>query len=785
MLKPLFKLDHLIYLGRKSHIFVAKGPAYHFTYGRWRFNKWVQRLSAASLNPDDETLLNALDLARPDLAAVKQAMAGQDLVDLTAHFKARPKPVFSFDEASLPKTLDLIAPPQREATLRAADEICRNTFRFRRIEPVTFDNGIDWTYRPQANVDWTWDLNRHAYFETLGRAYHYSHDERYAQKFRELLLDWLDKNPAGLTQPNWSSVFEVAFRVNTWIWAFYYFRAAAAFDHDTCLGFLKGLLTHGRYLNTYIELHALNNHLLLEAKALAMLGLLFPEFKEAETWQRRGLTLLYEQIEAQVGPDGVHREYSAHYQRVVGGELLELFVLLEQNNAPAPAAMLETFNRMVEFELWLTKPNGLIPLLGDSALEDTYLRFSAVRGGPAFLGRNDLKSVAPAPGEASVWLLGAGRVQAYRDSTPNPVTLNSRAFPEGGYFVMRQGQGPQSPYLVFDCGPFGHTPVPVHGHADALSFELYAFNQTLVVDPGVYSTYLGQDWRNFFRSSRAHNTVVVDDQDQSILIDRWRVYRPAQASLHQWYSSDYFDFVDGAHHGYTRLPEPIRHRRQIFYVKSEYWVVIDVLTGRGSHQFDLYFHLMPGTRPDVDPTSGMVRAGQADKPGLIIAPLTPDGLRIDIMTGATNPIQGWVSFFNGSKEPAPALRYRQERAAPARFGTVLYPYPAGGSTPVTVSPLEGSANDRPLALEQGLTGLQIETQAYIDFLVIDHGFQGGIKDFAGYETDASLVFLRHMKEDNRLAKVIMRGGRQLLYRGQSLLEASGLPRDVVLDYDSS
>jgi len=776
--------EKLTLLGRKTRLFAAKGPAYHLTYGRWRLNNWLQKISTHTFYPDDNTFLNQLDLKKPELTQVKQALVEQDnnsaLTRLTTYFRARKKPAFFFDHKDIQKILPLIDNNQKKATIRTADEICQNTFCFRQVAPVQFQDGIDWTYRPHENTDWTWDLNRHTYFETLGRAYWYTGDERYGQKFRELVLDWLAKNPAHVSQSNWASVFEVACRINTWIWAFYYFRSATAFNHEVCLALLKGLLAHGRYLNANLELHALNNHLLLEAKALALLGTLFPEFQEAKKWQHRGLRILYQQVKAQVCSDGVHSERTTHYHRVIGGELLELLVLLENNDIPIPLQVIQALDRMTEFELWITKPDGQIPLLGDSALEDTHMRFSAVRGGPPFLGRSDLKSVAPPPDEASIWLLGPGRVEKYLDLPTTATALNSRAFPSGGYFVMRQGQSAGSPYLAFDCGPFGHKPVPVHGHADALSFELYAFGQTMVIDPGIYSTHLGQEWRHFFRGTRAHNTVVVDGQDQSILLDSRRVYRPAQATLHQWISSEHFDFADGSHNGYERLADPIAHRRQIFFARPEYWVVVDLLSGRHRHCFDLYFHLMPGTEPCLHPRSGSLHTTNGSGPGLFITPLAATNLQADLITGANNPIQGWVSFLSGEKWPAPTLRYRQEAMAPVQFCTVLYPYPAGGNVPLTVSPLQVGVQDQ-LPADENITSLQIETASHIDYLILDRGSKRARKVFAQYETDAQLFYGRHKKGETFPTKVILRGGKQILFRGQSLLQTEEPIPDLILD----
>lgn len=755
--------------GRKARFFASRGPAYYAAYARWRLGRGLEKIAPHSFVLTDETLLSETDLDLPELADVKAAMAGQDngraLSRLAAHISTGPRPVFSFDRHDRAALGALVDEDGRGATIRAADAVCRNEFAFRGAPPVVFERGIDWKHCPDQNVDWMWDLNRHAYFETLGRAFAYTGDERYVRKFRELLMSWLADNPAGTTQVNWRSVFEVAFRINTWAWAFAYFRGSPVFDRETCLAFLKGLWSHGRYLDAHIERHVPNNHLLLEAKALAMLGLLFPEFKESRAWQRRGLKLLYRELKAQVCPDGVHGERSTHYHRVITGELLELMVLMENLGLPFDPALVATLNRMVEFELWVTKPSGQIPLLSDSALDDTHLRFAAASAGPVFLNRPDLAAVPPHPTESDVWLLGAKRLGASVGRAGASPALDSRAFPEGGYFVMRAGQGSDAAYLVVDGGPFGHKPMPNHGHADALSFELHAWGETLLVDPGVYSTSLGETWRNYFRGTRAHNAVVVDEQDQSVLMDTRRVARPAETTVHQWVSEAGFDFFDGSHDGYVRLSQPVVHRRQIFFVKPEYWIVIDVLTGRGRHCFDVCFQLMPDLDPTLDARTGVLQTANRARTSLAIAPFAAGDFRPALIIGSTDPIQGWVSFYSGRKEPSPTLRYRQERTAPIQFCTVLYPAPAGRAVTPIVSRLDVAVDGVLLSDSDGATGLSIDTGTHVDYFVIDRGPAGARKTFAGYETDARFVHLRHRKSDGLLLRAMRQGGDSLLYRG--------------------
>ncbi len=406
---------------QKAELFAAKGVSYHQTYAHWRIRRLASQWQRQPSLPTSVELAFKLTQELPALEAVRKAatQADQKLVQSTlrAYFGRRDQPNFFFMPTEREEIVSLVSQMDNEGknrTIHIADQICHNSFCFRNTAPVRFAEGaggIDWQHCPNGNIDWRWDLNRHAYFESLGRAYRYTGDERYVAKFSALLLDWLAKNPASVSHPSWSSVFEVAFRINTWLWAFHLFQHAPSLDGETFVALLAGLWTHGHFLNTHLELHAQNNHLLLEAKSLAMLGILFPEFQGAAHWRTRGLTIFCEELREQTCDDGVHGERASLYHCIISGELLELLVLADNNDLALPPEISDILAKMVEFELWITKPNGQISLVGDSALEDVHLRFSGISGGAAFTGRHDLKAIAPPLGESEIWLLGRQRMR--------------------------------------------------------------------------------------------------------------------------------------------------------------------------------------------------------------------------------------------------------------------------------------------------------------------------------------------------------------------------------------
>ena len=67
--------------------------------------------------------------------------------------------------------------------------------------------------------------------------------------------------------------------------------------------------------------------------------------------------------------------------------------------------------------------------------------------------------------------------------------------------------------LLVDCGEVGAL-TGGHGHADTLAIELAIRGKTVLVDSGTYTYHESRELRNYFRSTTAHNTLVIDDKSR-------------------------------------------------------------------------------------------------------------------------------------------------------------------------------------------------------------------------------------------------------------------------------
>jgi hypothetical protein len=243
---------------------------------------------------------------------------------------------------------------------------------------------------------------------------------------------------------------------------------------------------------------------------------------------------------------------------------------------------------------------------------------------------------------------------------------------------MRNGWNRDAHALIFDAGPLGRHLSAGHGHADLLSVQCSAFGEPYLVDAGT-GCYTGDaEVRNFFRGSTAHSTVVVDAMGQARPAAPFSWSDRPGAQLHAWLSTDSFDFADASHDGYTKLPDPVSHRRRVIFVKPDYWILIDDLSGTAAHTVEVRFQFAPmDVRIDE---SGFARATRDGRRGLFVRAVASVPVEARLREGGRSPMEGWISRDYGQLEPAPLLAYTATTRLPLRVVTLLFPSQSIGET---------------------------------------------------------------------------------------------------------
>jgi hypothetical protein len=700
------------------------------------------------------------------------------------HYQTRTEPRFfaAFDGRAATISQFRARWPHSEAVIvEQSDRISQGRFDLLGLRDLSFGDPIDWHLEPISGkhaplLHWSrldyldsklagdkkivWELNRHQYFATLGQAYWLTSDERYAQTFVAQLDSWMAQNSPKLGI-NWASSLEIAFRSIAWLWALYFFKDSPALTSRFFMRAMKFLYLNARHLETYLSTYfSPNTHLTGEALGLFYLGTLLPEFKEAARWKNTGRKILLSQLSRHVKPDGVYFEQSSYYHRYTTDFYSHFLILSRLNDDVLNSEVGEKLSALLDHLMYITRPDGTTPFFGDDdggrlvmldrrAAND----FRAALSTAAVLFRRpDYKYVAGEAAEETMWLLGPSGLGEFEELQECEPAKQSVAFAEGGYYVMRDGWTPQSNYLLFDCGPHG-TLNCGHAHSDALSFELAAHGRTMLVDPGTY-TYTGsQEMRDWFRGSAAHNTLSVDLESSSISDGPFSWKTIAQCEPLNWISRLRFDYVEGRHDGYHRLPHPATHTRSILFLKKDYWMLCDRITSSGEHRLDLWFHFASGADPRIDNIDGREQLLIENREGCL-----------EVITFARGGLwsrkDGWVSKCYGEKTPAPVYDFSVTTRSDEEVITFLLPQPINRSQGRRIKEVEAI----------GGRAFEFSEENALDIVMICDGHR---VETARLASDFAWTWARFSSENGNIPEeLVLIGGSKLELEGREILSSA-------------
>lgn len=754
--------------------------------------------------PADATFSKMLDPAR-------MAQGGPAASSLLEHFRARTSPAFFRAFAEPEETIAELNhrwPRAKDVVVERADLICQGYFDLLGLRALHFGEPVDWHLEPVSGkraplLHWscmdeldsdltgdkkiTWELNRHQYLMTLGRAYWHTRDERYAQTFVAHLDAWMDRNPPKLGI-NWASSLEISFRAISWLWALHFFKNSSHLTPQFFLRALKFLYLHARHLETYLSTYSSpNTHLTGEALGLFYLGTLLPEFRLAPRWRSLAKRILISELDRQIHPDGVYFEQSSYYQRYTTDFYIHLLILMRANNEAIDAGIEKKLTALLDHLMYITRPDGTTPFFGDDdggrlvtlderAPNDFRATLST---GAALFARTDYKYVAGELAEETIWLLGGEKARAFDRLDARPPAHCSIAFASGGYYVMRDGWGRDANYLLIDCGPHG-TLNCGHAHADALAFDLAARGRTLLADPGT-CTYTGsKEVRDYFRSTPAHNALTMDGQSSSVTDGPFSWKRVAHASTRVWESRERYDYFEGEHDGYMLLDPSGTYIRSLLFLKNDYWIIRDRVAATGRHRYDLNFHFAAGAIPGIEADAGgaAVRERKEGLPGLEIFSL---GLNFEGKNGEWHIEDGWLSERYGERSQAPVCIFSQQLNGCSEFVSLLIP--RRGHEP--------KAHAREIDAEAG-RAFEILDGDSLDVLILGRGALAKARHIA---SDFEWSWARFTQAGKALQELVLRGGGQNFYvDGHQVVLAGGrigylvarrIGRDLFVETDAS
>jgi uncharacterized heparinase superfamily protein len=491
---------------------------------------------------------------------------------------------------------------------------------------------FDVGYRHGASageVRLVWELNRLLWLLPPVAQAVLDADESLAATCNGVVDDWMAANPPR-RGVNWSAGIEVAHHVVALV-TLEQLIGRVLPDEDRRRRRMQRLAVMLDWIRRFPSLYSsANNHRICELAATVVAGCSVEGLCSHAELEAVGAELETCAV-AQHAGDGCNAEQAPHY----GAFTLEWLALssrvADRSGRPFSSGLLALLHRSAGTLAALTDKGGHTVRYGDDD-DASVLSF-------VLPPERRLLAVLDLAGLDSTGTLEA-RAPGLRQLGDCWYTVASSSDPLGETF------------LVFDHAPLGFGALAAHGHADALSIWLSVGGQPLLIEAGTYLYHAQPEMREWFRSTRAHNTLSVGGLDSSVPAGSFNWRRDLRASCEIVRIRDEKLYqIEAQHDGYeSRLGT--RHVRSVQRVAEGRYRIEDCLTGAALHRVEATFVIAPGH--DVERQGSGWRITRPDRAVFRLA--VSSGFELHEVKGSRSPLDGWCSEGFGQLEPTWVLR---------------------------------------------------------------------------------------------------------------------------------
>lgn len=608
------------------------------------------------------------------------------LQSISYNFTSHDAPAANLEARDLRFLPPFIAPAP-QALIQAADRILAGRYTLFDLDDCELGDPPQWNrdpltqrepgdrrastidYRDErevGNIKYLWEPNRHLHLPQLAQAHALTGDARYALAIQRHIDSWIEQCPVG-RGPNWVSPLELGIRLINWslTWQLLGGFRARIFASPEGERFrdrwLASVYQQTRMIVTNLSRYsAANNHLIGEAAGVYIAASTWPLWTTMTEWGNRCRQILEEECLRQNAPDGGNREQAFGYQTFVLDFLLLAGLAARARGEDFSPMYWRRVELMIDFLASMTDVAGRLPMLGDAddglvvklAAEPGFSpHASLIATGAVLFNRADLAAKAGALDGKTATLLGDEAVRRLaRLKVRGRHRFRPRQqFSDTGLYLLGAGfDTPDEVRLLADAGALGFLSIAAHGHADALSFVLNIGDREILVDPGTYAYHTEPQWRRYFRGTRAHNTVGIDGEDQSVQTGNFMWSQHARARCLEFEAVGDTQHFVGEHYGYERLEDPVVHRREIMLdTRRQTIEVIDIIRCAGVHDVRRSWHFAEDCQVERAGAGLKVSAGTTQ----VLFEPADDVDEMHLYRGGTADQGGWVSRRFGHKVP--------------------------------------------------------------------------------------------------------------------------------------
>jgi hypothetical protein len=480
---------------------------------------------------------------------------------------------------------------------------------------------------------------------------------------------------------NWYSNIEVNIRLINWFFAWEILDADQLINNnDYFKNFVDAIwipliYQHCKYSYANPSKYSsANNHLIAEYSGLFIASTKW-QFKESEFWNNYSKKGLEIEIIKQHS-NGINKEEAAEYIQFITDFFLIPLAVGNNTKNEFSENYRNTLNDIFEYIYNLTDKDCNFPQYGDEddgklfclSNDNKHNNFKSLMTSASILFLDpSYKSKSGSFDLKNQILFGSEGERVFNDIPNYKIRQNSKFYPEEGHFIFRKQTNENEIYMHFDAAPLGYLSIAAHGHADALSFILHVNGHSIFIDSGTYSYHVAKEWREYFVSTMAHNTICIDNQNQSNHAGDTMWLNHYDTNILEVKKTENYESVSATHSGYKSCS----HSRKIeFFRDLDTFIIHDFLNviENKSHEICILFHLHPDVIINKIESNSVELILSKIKINLMIA---GDENELEQVNGQHNPILGWYSESFMKKVPTTTLFLKKTIGSSQNFKTTI------------------------------------------------------------------------------------------------------------------
>ena len=569
-------------------------------------------------------------------------------------------PIFS-------ESLDLFKPIQWHLDLASG-----KTF------PKIFSHSVDIRSDFYGSAKNVWEINRHLFLVHLALLYKKTQDKNYLDLIFYHLESFKNENPY-LLGVNWYSNIEVNIRLIQWAYCFKILdmNTLLAKEENTKVFFenvWKPLITeHAEYSFKHPSFYSsANNHLISEYAGLFVATSVFeflPKRKARNLYAKQGLE---KEILKQNSEEGINKEEAAEYIQFINDFFLIAALFAKETKNEFSDTYYKRLKQMAFYLNNLLDKNGNYAMYGDGddgfvlrTDKETYFNnFISQLNSFALLFKEPLlKRSGFLLDEKSKLLFGKNAEEDFQKLESLGDAEKSVFYRKSGHYIFRKRNADKEIYMHFNAAPLGFLSIAAHGHSDALSFLMHVDGYPIFIDSGTYTYHTEKEYRKYFVSALAHNTICVNQKNMADFVfpTMWLSHyqcKTLEANEEQ-------EFVVATHNGYVK--QGVTHTREIRFDKeNNLFTIIDTLAG-GKFNAEIPFHLHPDVFIEQTENGFLLKHPKVRNVYLE----TDRQLKYKMVCGQKEPLLGFYSEHFGHKEATNVLYARIKSSGTVRLVTKI------------------------------------------------------------------------------------------------------------------